>query len=501
MLRLSSLQKNIDSLIAAAAGFFIIFLFTRHGGIGIEPDGVVYITTAENLHSNGRLVDFTQGPLVDFPALYPFFLSGLMLLTGLKPLVFAPVLNAFLFAVIIYLSGCIMERFLYKSKGYKIAVLSCIVISPCLLEVYSMLWSETLFILLLFLFMIAMRRYFQSYSRKALIATAIIVSLASVTRYAGITIIATGGLLLLLDSKPPMRRKLTDILIYSAISSLLLIINLARNYSVSGTMTGNREKAIKTLSENMHDAGSVFYDGLPFLHQHYTGAAALTGFIIAALAFVCIKNFLRNRRLTTFEDMAAGFSLLYLLFIVVTASISRFEALNSRFLSPIFIPLLYCGSNWIFSLSQNTNATVKKWVMALGILIFLSFQYGQLDADYETWDGVKDAGIPGYTEDQWKYSETVLFIQKDSLPFQKGYTIYSNANDAVYFFTGRIGKFLPHKEYKPGVQEFLNDQHCYIVWFDDGDNPDLVDQDFIINTKKMKLLKKFSDGAIYGFGE
>ena len=51
MFRLSSFNKNIDSLVAAATGFFIIFLFTRHGGIGIEPDGVVYITTAENLHS------------------------------------------------------------------------------------------------------------------------------------------------------------------------------------------------------------------------------------------------------------------------------------------------------------------------------------------------------------------------------------------------------------------------------------------------------------------
>jgi hypothetical protein len=34
------LKKNIDSLIAAAAGFFIIFLFTRHSGIGVCPDGV-----------------------------------------------------------------------------------------------------------------------------------------------------------------------------------------------------------------------------------------------------------------------------------------------------------------------------------------------------------------------------------------------------------------------------------------------------------------------------
>ena len=134
----------------------------------------------------------------------------------------------------------------------------------------------------------------------------------------------------------------------------------------------------------------------------------------------------------------------------------------------------------------------------MGIFIFLSFQYNQLAADYETWDGVKDAGIPGYTEDQWKYSQTVQFIQKDSLPFQKDHTIYSNAYDAVHFFTGRPGKFLPHKESTTQVREFLNDPHCYMVWFNDGENPDLVDMDFIINIKKMNLLVQFSDGAIYG---
>ena len=83
-------------------------------------------------------------------------------------------------------------------------------------------------------------------------------------------------------------------------------------------------------------------------------------------------------------------------------------------------------------------------------------------------------------------------------PFKPGYTIYSDANDAIYFFTGRQGKFLPHKEDSPGKKSFLNDRHCYVVWFNDGENTDLVNRDFILNIKKMKLLKQFNDGAIYG---
>jgi hypothetical protein len=496
----SSLKKNIDSLVAAAAGFFIIFLFTRHGGIGICPDAVVYSTTAENLHTTGRLEDYGQGPLIDFPAFYPVFLSALMLLTGLKPLLFAPYLNALLFAVLIYLAGYIMEQFSYRSRWYKTAVLSCIVLSPALLEDYSMLWSETLFMVWLLLFMIALHRYFQSYSRNALIAAAMMASLACVTRYAGITIIATGGLLLLLDMKLPWQRKLTDLVLYSLISPLLLIINLARNYAVSGTMMGDREKSITSLSENTQDVGSVFCDWLPFLHRHHAAEIGIVVLAIAGLVFLSLRQLWRHRRITNYENIAAVFSLIYVLFMIITATISRFETLNSRFLSPAFIPLLWSGSSWIVPASQQSNKPAKKWLMVLaGAFIFLSFQYNQYEIDSNTWEDVKDAGIPGYTEDQWRYSETVLYIQKDSLPFKKDYSVYSDADDAIYFFTGKIANYLPHKDSKEEVQEFLNDPHCYLVWFNDGADSDLVDLDFVTNVKKMKLVKQFNDGAIYEF--
>ena len=198
MFQFSSFKKNIDSLIAAAAGFTIIFLYTRHSGIGLCPDGVVYTTTAKNVLSSCSLVDFRHYALVEFPAFYPLFLSAVMFITGLQPLVFGAILNASLFAVIIYLSGYITEQFSFHSKWYKAAILSCIVLSPGLLEVYSMLWSETIFILLLLLFIISMHRYFQTYSRKTLVIAAVITSIACITRYAGITIIGTGCIIIVL---------------------------------------------------------------------------------------------------------------------------------------------------------------------------------------------------------------------------------------------------------------------------------------------------------------
>ena len=502
MPRLPFFRKNIDSLIAAAAGFFIIFLFTRHSGIGVCPDGVVYTTAAENLRATGKYIDFTHGPVIDFPAFYSIFLGGMMWLTGLKPLAFAPFLNAFLFAVIIYLAGIIMEQFEYRSKWYKAAILSCIVLSPGLLEDYSMMWSETLFILFLLLFMMAMYRYLQYGSKKALITAALITAVACITRYAGITIIATGGIIILLNNKSSLQKRLIDGLIFGAISPLLLIINFWRNYMVSGTLTGHREQSITPLITNMHDAGIVFSNWLPFVNGNNDSAIIVVIAIIAGLTILCITQFLKDHRISRYESIASAYALFYILFIIGTATISRFEGLISRFMTPAFIPLLWSSSYWLVPLSRESKTFVKKLSLAaLGILMLSSFQYGQIAADAETWDGVKDAGIPGYTEDQWTKSETVQFIQNNALPFKEHYTIYSDAYDAVYWFTGRPGKFLPAREYMPAVKEFLDDPHCYMVWFNDGTNADLIDLNFITRVKKMKLVKQFSDGAIYEYGK
>jgi hypothetical protein len=251
--------------------------------------------------------------------------------------------------------------------------------------------------------------------------------------------------------------------------------------------------------KNVTDAGKAFCEWLPFFRSHEFAATGLALLIMAALAFTCVQQFLSKRRIADYLAMSAAFSLLYILFMIITATLSRFEELNSRFMSPVFIPLLWCGSYWIMEVLKRSTGPIKKWWVAAGLIIFLGFQYNQLTANYETWDEIKDDGMPGYTEDDWKYSDTVQFMEGDSLPFKKNYTIYSDAPDAVYFFTRRQAKSLPHKDFSNEVQQFIADPHCYLVWFTGEEDFDLVDLKFIVTRKKMKLLKQFSDGAIYGF--
>lgn len=118
--------RDLDSFIAAIIGFLVIQLWAAHSGIGVSPDSVVYMSTAANIRHHGAINDFTGTPMMDFPAGYPVFLSGVMLVTGLQPMQFATVLNGLLFGTLIFLSGWMMERFSNHNRVYKIIVLSII---------------------------------------------------------------------------------------------------------------------------------------------------------------------------------------------------------------------------------------------------------------------------------------------------------------------------------------------------------------------------------------
>ncbi len=487
--------RNWDSLIAAAAGYFIIYLYTKHSGIGISPDSVTYLSVAENIHQHGIFADFNRKVIVNFPLFYPGWLSIFIFLTGLEPLVFAPVMNGLLFAAVIYISGRMMESFIYPSKWYKWAILSFLVFSPCLLEIYSMLWSETLFLLLLLLFMVALRKYLLTHQLNALILAATLTAFACITRYAGITMVATGLLLVLLDLKTSIRKRILHLLIFGSIALSLLAANLVHNIMARGTLTGPREAGITPLFANIRYFGNVLCDWLPFFGERLAVAAALT--IIPVLIFVFWRRNRSRNHLYTYEHIATTFFVVYALFILTIATLSRFEELNSRLLSPLFIPLLWSGTYGIPHLIKKISGAPRISVIGACVLFVIAFQVNQLMADYENYDGIKDAGVPGYTEDDWQYSPTVDFLKKNKPLLLHAGAVYSDADDAIWFFTGLHTKLLPHKDNPAQLKELFGRKDFIIVWFDDAANPDRVSMEAIAARKKIKRLYKFDDGAIY----
>lgn len=488
-----------DALLASAAACAFIYFFTRHSGIGISPDSVSYISTATNIREHFSFTDFNGLPMVDFPLGYPSFLALSILLTGLTPLQTVPVINAFLFCGVIILTSVIIQGYGQKSSFYKIFFLAVLACSPCLLEVYSMLWSETLFLFLVLLFVVAVRNYFRTHGTGRLLLMALIVSVACVTRYAGITLLATGGFLLLFDGGLATRKKIKHILLFAGIGSLLVAVNMIRNSRAAGHITGVREKALRGLVENLNQVGAVLADWLPFIKGHETLATVVFILILLLGIWHLFYRTLQQPFYQTYETIIACFFVVYASFILAVSTISRFEDLSSRLLSPMYIPLLLVSSSWMVT-ALHRSIRIKKMVLLIVFLAFYSgFQYNQYHLNAEAWEGIKDAGMPGYSEDPWVQSPTMAFIKKNKSDFTG--PVYANANDAVYFLTGTHALPLPHKEIQSEINVFLQKPSFRLVWLYDGTNNDLVGLDFIKQHWKLISVETMEDGEVYYFGD
>lgn len=493
-----SFKNNLDSLIAAIIGAIIIYLLTSLNGIGVSPDSVAYGSVARNMQTGRFWYQFDYMPLIVFPFFYPSFLGGVMFITRQDVFAFAPVLNALLFGNVIFLSGCMVQCFKQPNKLYKWLVLSSIVLSSSLLEIYSMLWSETLFILLLLLVIIALHEYSKTYSIKSLAIVGLFTALACVTRFAGVAFIAIVALALLMDNKLQWRKKWWHIIVFGMISGSLLLINLIKNYLIQGSLTGNRQKGITPLKNNIQYYSNVIWDWLKLPEGQYTYASVLGIALVVLFAVIIVKKCWLQKDLYAFETIAIIAFVIYALFIVITATISRYETINNRLMSPAFIPLLFCLTYWIPSfITAIKQKKIAFAIMVLCLIVFTFFQSKQYKWDANWYAMIKTDGIPGYTEIAWKQSDIIHFLHEQKGSFNPKINLVSNANDAVYFFTGLSCERIPETVHIEEVKNYYKEAPQYIIWFtNDFDSPDILRLSDIEKHRHLDTLHTFKDGLI-----
>ena len=499
-MNLTRYLKNIDSLIAAFIGFYTIYLYTRYSGAGLSPDSIMYASTATNIQAHGSLLTFNKTPLVFFPVFYPFFLGVIQLISGIGPIKAGATIDATLFAAVIFTSGWIMEKFIAHSKIYKWIMLVAIILSPGLLEVYTYLWSETLFIFEILLFIITYRRYMQTHNTKALAFVALIAAISCITRYAGVTLIGTGCLMLLLDNKLPIRKKSGHIVLFGVLSLSLLVGNLVLNRINTGFVTGTREPSITPLFKNMHYFGTVICDWGCLSNSTYPFAELITFVILMALIVVLLRKAYKGR-ITSYENIIIAFAVVYGLFIVISASISRYETIDSRLLAPMFIPLLIACTSWVPDVLRRVKSKSKYALSGVAIILMVAFEYASYQTDWQRYDDENDYGVPGYSDDDWNKSEFVVYLKQHKNLFKPGIPIYTDANEAVYLFTGMSSELIPHKFFKADVQKFYAKKRFYLIWFDNLYNTELVNLPEILKNKTMVKLGGIKGSNVYYYEE
>lgn len=512
-------------LVLAVLGVLIILTSTSRYGAGCSTDCVHYVSAARNLLSGRGYVAYGGVPFVEFPPLFPTLLA-LIGLTGVDPFVAARYVNATCFGLIVAISGLWLLKHI-RSRTLAIVGSLGVLLSIPLMDICVMAMSEPLFIVLALLFLLQMEVFLSSGKSLPFYVAALLAALACLTRYIGITVVATGLFLLLIKRDTPLTRRAVKAVSLVLICALPLSAWASRNYSVASTLTGTREPSSYTWRQviyfTLDTATSWFmppsslvetetFSTLPeplqglvqFLTLPPATRIAVGTPILLLITGASMFAIWRGRHHLTEEGLlpvmpAFCFLITYtgtLMSIVGRMRVLHFPPINNRYLSPVYVPfwlLIIFAFHHIAQFSRDHSVKPTRGrLLAAGFAILIV--YPLLSVGAMSINHIRN-GAGGYSHISYQSSPMIAYLRKNPVDDE----ILSNRPDGVYFLTGLPARLSPTTfEHAVSLKNLLlsSTESACLVWFDDGWGSPLgvgaLDCVF-----EIKTIKTFSDGTVY----
>lgn len=507
-----SAARNPEAFIGALAAFCLICFSTS--SIGLSPDSISYTSAARSLYSTGSPIEFDGEWMMDFPLGYPALLSLIIFITRLDPFQFGLLLNALLFGCLVFI--CLRET---KRNGFplflRIGYGLCLLFSTALLQVYGMLWSETLFIFCLALFFLACGRYGSSHRTSALWGMAGATALACVARYIGVTLLGMGVLLLLADPVLSRRKRISHLFLYGLAGSSLLLVNLVVNRINGGNMAGDRLSNHIPAAEHLQRFGRTLIGWLsipPDSPAEVLMSPAPIPAMACAILFVggsilgLVYLYRRKRSLYSWAGLGLLFTSIYSLFILALAILTAFQPLDSRLLSPLWFPALGAAAGGVLALirrlpgktptprGKSLSQSGKLLILATVILLVIpgmvrEYRYLR-DPQLVYRDNIR------YDFRPYRKSPTLQFINGHPGLFHSGKSIYSNAGELLYVLSSLQSDYLPRLDLPAEIQAF-NADSPYLVWLHAVHEYPAAYLSDLKKVSSLAPLFSFPDGIIY----
>ncbi|MBI5965110.1 MAG: phospholipid carrier-dependent glycosyltransferase [Chloroflexi bacterium] len=423
-------------------------LYSTPQGLGLSDDSIAYIAGARSiLAGNGYREAWlaSNQPVTHFP---PGFSTVLALigLSGLDPLRGTRFINSILFGANAFLLGIIGWR-MTRSQVAGMTLALLFVVNASLLNAHADAMSEPLYIFFSLAAFLTFSEYFNSSKNVWLITTGCLTSFAYLTRYAGLALLATFliALILLQDS---WKKRLTSAGIFIASTIPFLFGWSIRNKIVADNAT-NRTLVWHPLT--LENINTGLYNMSEFLVPLETWRRALVKIpnlfplillliTLALLVWVVFKGLRKFFKPATAQPEILSFaSGLYIFGYLasIVSSMLLFDASTKfklRILSPIYVALLillvYLGQR----LWQKRMILWRSLVVVFALLFFSLSIY---DASIVVEKLHK--GGQGYASFQWYDSEAMAYLR--GLP--EGTRIYTNQPGPVYLYADRPSYVLP----------------------------------------------------------
>jgi hypothetical protein len=172
-------------------------------------------------------------------------LAGLNLLTGLDVFVLGQAINILSFGAIIYLSGLLFECSLPKSVTFHYVGTLIVATSLPLLEVSANIASDPQFMIAALLFLLAAQSYASTRERSYWLAMAGLAIAACFLRYAGLTLIISGALIVLWVHRRELLKALSESAAFGIVAGApIAAFAILHNLPANGTLLGSHRPSI-----------------------------------------------------------------------------------------------------------------------------------------------------------------------------------------------------------------------------------------------------------------
>jgi hypothetical protein len=488
--------------------------FATAFGIGLTPDSAAYIGAARGLLGGFGLgtPSATGGfsPMVLYAPLFATLLAA-MGWAGIDPLEGARCVNSALFAASLLLSGRIIERETGSPSSALLGALLLLISVP-MLEVHSMAWSEPTFLFLSLLALLWLSRYAERARTGWLIAAAVAVGLAVLSRYAGLSLVGAGIIAVIVCGRRAGRQTVRDCGIFAAISGFVSSAAFGRNWMVAGTPSGHpaaiHPVTIAQLQRGLQAiAGWLRLDPGPRRTALAAAAVGTCALVLRAVAQRSLRTTQPARH--GVPGSAARTALIFVaaygVFLLI--AISFFDAptqLDDRILAPPLAWALIGGISGAHRLAADPRR--GRWARPLVVIAGMWFAVAQLLHALPWLIEVHRNG-QGYAAASWQASEIVARVRALPPPTR----IFSNGDDAIYLLTGRLAERIPERVFPTttapndryeaeltDLRKQLSESHGVVVYFSRIDwRPNLVSAAELQKILRLRALYTAVDGSIY----
>jgi len=485
MSRDTSLGVNLNNysgiwyliLIAIIGGIFS-FTINSIGVIGYWPDSISYISVAESLLAGRGFYQYDGTPFTHWPPLYPLLIFYIKYLTHWDYTIITNFINAIAMSLFLFYAGYLLyiitgKKFVYFFSSIYVLTANAII------QRWQWAGTEALFIFISICFIFYISIYTSNSNNIYFVISSLLAALAVLLRYIGAIFFLL--ILFVILFQRNHYKKLIEKMGIFFIASIPALIWIIGNYILTNSFFGIRGSSRYTFFHNA--LATIIQTYRLFYPVNYKTTLSLI--IIAILLAILVVGVLKFRDKVRFlinpsQKLLAykifvislGFIALYLIFLVITSTLSAYDAINTRFLSPILIPSVICLSyifNCVYRYKQENR------VLYYGIILLVALSLiSNLFADYQSISQQLKEGL-GYNSKVWTNSELVSYLLNTKLFADFDSKIYSNDPHAVYYFTKQITNWSPLRrnynsndpprdiyEVKKAGKEFTNG---YLVWF------------------------------------